>query len=1268
MAQGRRHTYSRASSSGGRMSAEGSSRPLKVGSRVEVIGKGHRGTVAYVGATLFATGKWVGVILDEAKGKNDGTVQGRRYFTCEENHGIFVRQSQIQVFEDGADTTSPETPESAALKVPKRDSMDATKGSKLRGVKPKKTTARRAKPTRTPSSAASSGTAGPSGSASASGGEMSSSEPSTPAQTPLVAPVIPSPSLASPLAPSVPSPTKEEENLRAQVRDLEEKLETLKIKRNEDKAKLKELEKYKIQLEQVQEWKSKMQEQQADLQKRLKEAKKEAKDALEAKERYMEEMADTADAIEMATLDKEMAEERAESLQQEVDSLKEKVEYLTMDLEILKHEIEEKGSDGAASSYQVKQLEEQNARLKEALVRMRDLSASEKQEHVKLQKQMEKKNTELESLRQQREKLQEEVKQAEKTVDELKEQVDAALGAEEMVETLTERNLDLEEKVRELRETVGDLEAMNEMNDELQENARETELELREQLDMAAARVRQAERRVEAAQEALADCQQTISKYRELTAQLQDVNRELMSQQEASAEKQQQPPPEMFDFKIKFAETKAHAKAIEMELRQMEVQQANRHVSLLTSFMPDSFLRHGGDHDCILVLLLIPRLICKAELISKQAQERFELSESCAERAGLRGAAGEQLSFAAGLVYSLSLLQATLHRYEQALNKCTVEVYKKVGTLYPEMSVHERSLDFLIDLLHKDQLDETVNVEPLTKAIKYYQHLYSIHLADQAEDCTMQLADHIKFTQSALDCMGVELCRLRAFLQAGQEASDLAILLKDLETSCSDVRQFCKKIRRRMPGTDAPGIPAALGFGQPVSDTLLECRKHLTWVVAVLQEVAAAGAQLMAPLAENEGLQALRLEDLAFKASEQIYGTQGINPYECLRQSCSILIATMNKMATAMQEGEYDADRPQTKPTPPAELRAAALRAEITDAEGLGLKLEDRETVIKELKKSLKIKGEELSEANVRLSLLEKKLDSASKDADDRVEKIQTKLDETQTLLKKKEKEFEETMDALQADIDQLESEKVELKQRLNNQSKRTIEGLRGAPASGVASIVSGIAGGAGAGQVPGGGSGPVQVKDSPLLLQQIDALQLSIKHLKNENNQLKGMRMRMELASLPPLQVPKVSVPRSKQGEGLATQQLYRQTSQLLETLYQMSANAKVVDMKQAKSARSSAARLLEHTARLCALSSAIDTLKADTLREMVQQQPGASAQTSFGLFPSPSFLKAKQEQAQGLAYYGKVTFPGAPGQGRAHRLLLTPELLQELRSHLGS
>ncbi|XP_037833602.1 dynactin subunit 1 isoform X3 [Kryptolebias marmoratus] len=1264
MFQTRRNTHTRTTSSGSsRMSSDGGGRPIKVGSLVEVIGKEQCGTVAYIGTTLFASGKWVGVILNEPKGKNDGTVQGKRYFTCEENHGIFVRQSQIHLVDNGADT-SPETPEPVTGKVPKRETLETTKPAKLRGkaqIKPKKTAARRPKQPSRP--AGGGGKGAPSGSASASAGEMSSSEPSTPAQTPLAAPVIPT--LPSPGNPLAHVPSKEEEMLRAQVKDLEEKLETLKIKRTEDKAKLKELEKHKIQLEQLQEWKTKMQEQQAELQKQLKEAKREAKEALEAKERYMEEMSDTADAIEMATLDKEMAEERAESLQLEVDSLKEKVDELTMDLEILKHEIEEKGSDGAASSYHVKQLEEQNSRLKEALVRMRDLSASEKQEHLKLQKQMEKKNMELDSLRSQKEKQQEEMTVAEKTIDELKEQMDAALGAEEMVETLTERNLDLEEKVRELKETVTDLEAINEMNDELQENARETELELREMLDLGAARVREAEKRVEAAQETVADYQQTIKKYRELTAHLQEMNRELTSQQEASVELQQQPPAEMFDFKIKFAETKAYAKAIEMELRKMEVVQANRHVSLLTSFMPESFLRHGGDHDCILVLLLIPRLIFKAELISKQAQEKFDLNENCVKRAGLKAAVGEQLSFTAGLVYSLSLLQATLHKYEQALGQCGVEVYKKIGSLYPEMSVHERSLDFLIDLLHKDQLDETVNVEPLTKAIKYYQHLYSIHLADQNENCTMQLADHIRFTQSALDCMGVEVGRLRAFLHVAQEKADFTVLLKDLETSCSDIRQFCKKIRRRMPGTDAPGIPAALNFGQQVCDTLSDCRKHLTWMVAVLQEVAAAGAQMISPLSEQEGLSAVKLEDVAFKAGEQIFGSPGANPYDCLRQSSSFVIATMNKMATAMQEGEYDSEKPQSKNPPPVDVRAAALRAEITGAEGLGLKLEDRETVIKELKKSLKIKGEELSEANVRLSLLEKKLDSSSKDADERVEKIQTRLDEAQTLLKKKEKEFEETMDALQADIDQLESEKAELKQRINSQSKMTIDGLRGSGPSGIASIVTGMAGEEQKGSVISGvgtGSG-AQVIDSPLLTQQIEAQKLCIKHLKNENNKLKAEKMHVQLASLPPLHVTKL--PSKVKYPEVLSSALYRKTDQLQETLLQMSANIKVVDIT-GKSPVTPGAQLLEQTARLHSLRETLDKLQGEVAEHVVSLLPGARVSSDFATFPSTSFAKANKEKHTDTVLVGRIMMSCPRGQEQVHRLILSQSQLQRVHSLL--
>lgn len=53
---------------------------LKLGQRVEVTSKGLQGVIAFFGKTSFAAGKWIGLILDEPKGKNDGTVQGTEYF------------------------------------------------------------------------------------------------------------------------------------------------------------------------------------------------------------------------------------------------------------------------------------------------------------------------------------------------------------------------------------------------------------------------------------------------------------------------------------------------------------------------------------------------------------------------------------------------------------------------------------------------------------------------------------------------------------------------------------------------------------------------------------------------------------------------------------------------------------------------------------------------------------------------------------------------------------------------------------------------------------------------------------------------------------------------------------------------------------------------------------------------------------------------------------------------------------------------------------
>ncbi|RCK59038.1 Dynactin, isoform [Candida viswanathii] len=70
---------------------------FKIGQSVRV--KDDLGVIKFVGTTSFAPGVWYGIELQQPRGKNNGSVQGVKYFDCKQDdssfYGVFVREGML---------------------------------------------------------------------------------------------------------------------------------------------------------------------------------------------------------------------------------------------------------------------------------------------------------------------------------------------------------------------------------------------------------------------------------------------------------------------------------------------------------------------------------------------------------------------------------------------------------------------------------------------------------------------------------------------------------------------------------------------------------------------------------------------------------------------------------------------------------------------------------------------------------------------------------------------------------------------------------------------------------------------------------------------------------------------------------------------------------------------------------------------------------------------------------------------------------------------
>ena len=461
-----------------------------------VITRYGEGIIAFMGETQFSTGTWLGIKLDAPNGKNSGSVQGVSYFTCEDKHGLFVRPEQVQLKSPTAlQPKMSRRSTNVGIKAP--TATRANTRSSMATSQPGPGLQRdRSRLSRLSTASAAS--------------NRSSKTPKSPVTTPKdespapVKPSTPPPNVGTSTPKNQqtqpPSPEKtsinreissvrpvesgvsmaEINSLKAQVKDWKSRCDLLQTKRREDAPKLREAERLRMQLQGIEATNKRLAENLKSMS-----AKYEEKSKLY--EEKIEETTDVQEQIENAILEKEMAETKMEEIEEEMENLKEKLEEVETDYELLKAEVDEHGMEGASETFQNKALEEEKNKLQQAVIQLKQLFNNEKLEASRLK-------TEFEDLKKAHEKTSQKYRQVCEQLDqkkievaELMEQVEASADVQELVEKLTDQLFDKDQLVTELIEKCDDLERMNEMNDELLEEAKNQELLLREDIDLGMA-------------------------------------------------------------------------------------------------------------------------------------------------------------------------------------------------------------------------------------------------------------------------------------------------------------------------------------------------------------------------------------------------------------------------------------------------------------------------------------------------------------------------------------------------------------------------------------------------------------------------------------------------------------------------------------------------------------------------------------------------------------------------------------------------------------
>lgn len=635
------------------MADEESTINIKLGGMVSIKDIEKPGKVAFIGTTKFKEGKWVGIILDYPGGKNDGTVQGVKYFDCLPNHGIFVKPHMIKPVEDKKAAASPSnkapaiTP--AKKSVPNQPSPAAPPPPE------------REKPA-TPSG----GTEKP---AAPSGGIAGLKSRITELEQAL--------ELANRklLASGSAEVNATEGMVYAQEKKLLGEIEVLTSTNEKLAAELKITKAKLVELEPMRGFKSKNEE--------------------------------LAKQLKVLTSDRELSNSKIQALELEWDCCKQELIMAQEDLEMAQKQTTEQLqvmiSQLPTGEAEVARIGEENRQLSDALRKLRDQHISLQSKYDTLKQET---DSELEELRSKAilvDSLEEECSGLKEALAEMRSLAEENSSVEAMLETLSGKNLELQQQCRDHLQAIESQKELIRTHDEIEEGHLEYESQLSAEISTKEVELQEAHRQLKQRQSQIDDLNASNRSFRALVKDLENDNHDLLSVQSLSEdEKVSQRKGRQGAKQHSLLAHEVRYRALENLKSKLEARTSSLSFEYLKQFVPDNVSISEGS---LQLMLKVDRLCFKSSQGAKLLAELY-----------LSGKPDRIASAAFEICEKLVSLAQSCNRLAFGTRLAPPSTLDNMVAEKGSLDGADEALDLVLDLISKDEVIEGASLEALNTA------------------------------------------------------------------------------------------------------------------------------------------------------------------------------------------------------------------------------------------------------------------------------------------------------------------------------------------------------------------------------------------------------------------------------------------------------------------------------------------------------------------------------------------------------------------------